>query len=148
MSKQLKPFFLVFTILGGIAFAVFLAVGIFVTPFALIGCALGAIFLAVGIIPLAVISRKAKAREALIADGYRIDAVIRNIEVNNAVTVNMQNPYRIVCEGRDQTGAERVFVSENILQRLPSTLEGEAVTVYVSRQDPQQYYVDVRRFVG
>ncbi|GEM_PF-3523436 len=145
-KKMMKTIFTVFAAAGCVIVVIGLVLGIAVTPILFALCGFGAIFLAVGLIPLLLMKKKGKNKEELIQNGFKVDAVIRDVTLNTMLSVNGRNPYRILCEGKDQTGAVQVYTSDNIFMNVPSTVIGEPVTVFVSKENPETYYVDIRRF--
>ena len=145
-KKMMKILFTAFAAAGGVTFVIGLVLGIAVEPvlFALSG--FGVVFLAVGLIPLLLMKKKGRNKEELIQNGFQVEAVIRDVTLNTMLSVNGRNPYRILCEGKDQTGAVQVYTSDNIFMNVPSTVIGEPITVFVSKENPESYYVDIRRF--
>ena len=148
-NRLFKILFFFFAGAGLIMFPAGLIFGIIEKePFIFIFAGMGLIFAAVGIIPLAVSAKKKKAKIALRENGQRVEAVITQIELNTAISVNGVHPYNIICESRDQAGEVRVYTSENIYRKLDSSLVGKPITVIVSRDDPDKYLVDTFEYSG
>ena len=151
MVSQLKIVKLMFMAFAGVGVFLFLlgfVMGVAKTPVLFSLCGFGLIFAAVGGIPLYRSSKKQKAQAALRENGLRVWSEITRVEVNSAVTVNGSHPRVIICESKDAGGTPRVFKSSNIYALIPSTVVGQPIMVFVSKDDPSQYLVDISSFTG
>ena len=147
-NKMLNVILWFFFIFGALFLVLGIVLGIATEPILFVFCAFGLIFAAVGGIPLLVSSNKAKSVAALRENGMRVNAVITDIQKNTAISVNGVNPYILLCEGKDASNATKVYKSANIYSLLPSSEIGQPITVFVSRDNPDQYYVDISKYVG
>ena len=86
--------------------------------------------------------RKRIKRERLISNGYYEMATIAGIEQNPFVRINRQHPYHIICRIQ-RDGMIHEYRSEGFYH-LPAVKIGDAVPVYLDRQNEGNYYVDVQ----
>ncbi len=86
--------------------------------------------------------RKRIKRECLISNGYYEMATIAGIEQNPYVRINRQHPYHIICRIQ-RDGVIHEYRSEGFYH-LPAVKIGDAVPVYLDRQNEGNYYVDVQ----
>ncbi len=86
--------------------------------------------------------RKRIKRERLISNGYYEMATIAGIEQNPYVRINRQHPYHIICRIQ-RDGVIHEYRSEGFYH-LPAVKIGDAVPVYLDRQNEGNYYVDVQ----
>lgn len=85
--------------------------------------------------------RKRLKRERLLANGYYETAVIAAIEQNPYVRVNRHHPYHVICRIK-RNGVIHEYRSESFYH-LPAVNIGDAVPVYLDRQNEKNYYVAV-----
>ncbi len=86
--------------------------------------------------------RKRIKRERLMSNGYYEMATIAGIEQNPYVHINRQHPYHIICRIQ-RDGVIHEYRSEGFYH-LPAVKIGDAVPVYLDRQNEGNYYVDVQ----
>lgn len=104
---------------------------------------LGLVFSAVGYAWLFVVRRRAALEEELRRFGRRIEATFVEVERRANLQVNGVHPWRIVCQWQDATSQEvHVFHSGNIWYD-PGEYVKETVPVFVDRNDPRRYVVDI-----
>lgn len=105
---------------------------------------LGLMFAGVGSGILFVGERNAKRAAWLLQHGQRIDAELREVELNTTFQVNGRHPYRAIVEARAGFGRElRQFRSANIWFDPTRHLSGRRIAVYVDPANPKRYHVDL-----
>ena len=105
----------------------------------------GILFFLLGLIPIIINSKKQKAMSLLRKEGNRVEARITELRLNKSVTVNMKNPYIIICKVGH--GNMREYKSEDILGEPDYNLIGKPITVFISKTDPKKYLVDISEFL-
>ncbi len=102
---------------------------------------LGIVFSGAGII--VTLSRIAQSKDLLVS-GELVECDVKRVELNTRIKINNQNPYRIFATGIcPVTGAEKMFVSENILQNPQGRLES-TIFVFCDTSNPKKYWMDIR----
>ena len=87
---------------------------------------------------------RADHRKRLLKTGRRVEAAFRSVELNAGFAVNGRSPYRVLCQWQDpQTSLVHVFASENLWYDPSAFIKAATFPVYVARDDPQRYYMDV-----
>lgn len=114
-----------------------LYIGAFITGlFALIFGGIGGIWIYVQ-------RRAAAIAEELRRTGRRIEATFSSVELRTNLKVNNRSPWRIVCQWQDPATQEvQVYRSGNIWFD-PTEYVKETVPVFVDRNNPQRYHVDL-----
>ena len=154
---ELRPFRLIgriFALLGGVFLAValvFLALclrngfsgGLWIPllPFG----AVGAVFFGIGTGFLALVRRKVRRRDALLAGGRCVRAAITGVERNRSVQINGRHPYRVLCRYTDETGTVHEFRSWDLDYDPTGLFLADEVDVYFDPYDMGRYYVDLSR---
>lgn len=101
------------------------------------------IFGGVGFVGLWSLRRAAARLEELRRFGRRLEAKVVSIEQNRNIHVNRRHPWRIVAEAEDpETHQTETYTSGNLWIN-PAGQVGETVTVFVDRQNPRRYCVDI-----
>lgn len=80
-----------------------------------------------------------KRHDEVLTRGDRIMAVIDSIDMDYSTTVNGRPMLRIVAKDTN----DRVYVSEQIKSYNLDYLIGQEIPVYVDRDDPENYAVEV-----
>lgn len=102
------------------------------TPFLIIGTVFGCI-----------VWRKNKKKKDLLQNGRVVEAVVTGGRMNYNMRVNGRHPWKMECKYEDTyTGATYLYSSYNIWKD-PFLYIGQIVKVYVDRENPRKYYVDV-----
>lgn len=96
-----------------------------------------AVFIVLGAFFVFYVLKKRHRRKKLLESGRKVWAQITEVRPNYQVTINGRNPYIITCmaEGRVFRG--------NYEKDIQSDLLDKSVPVYISPEDPEQYYVDL-----
>ncbi|HVR96371.1 MAG TPA: DUF3592 domain-containing protein [Thermoanaerobaculia bacterium] len=105
---------------------------------------IGAVFASIGLgIALAA---RAKARRAarLRQEGTPIQTTFQSVDRNTSVRINGRHPFRIVSQWQNPaTGEVHVFESDNLWFDPSQYLTGRHVTVYIERDNPGKYWMDL-----
>lgn len=103
----------------------------------------GAPFLIIGLVFVLVSAGKKKKKQNLLQNGRVVEAVVTGGQINYNVQVNRRHPWKLECKYEDTfTGATYLYSSNNIWED-PFLYIGQTVKVYVDRNNPKKYYVDV-----
>jgi len=102
---------------------------------------LGLVFASIGGIWLYVTGRAAAMAAEVRAMGQRIQAKVIEVERRTNIRVNGAHPFRIVAQGEVQ-GEVVLYRSANIWFD-PTQYVPQAVTVFVDRNNPKRYLVDL-----
>ncbi len=106
---------------------------------------LGLVFAIIGYSFLIVNFKKRKQKRRLLETGQVIYARIIDIYRNSSVQVNGRSAFVIECVFEDEySGESRVFKSENMFVNPYKAQVGYDIPVYLDRENPRKYYVDVR----
>ena len=147
---------MIFSILGAIFLAVALIVAVAVLPaytgtedenlyiLPIVFGSMGAIWLLVGIGFLIFVGIKDKKKKELIQNGNMIYAeVTGGSEVFN-VQVNGRHPWKLECKYEDPFSGEIYLYSSRNVFLDPYLYIGQQIAVYVDKNDPSKYYVDIQ----
>ena len=106
--------------------------------------ALGGVFFAIGAgIVLFAVFQARKAAD-LMRNGKRLLTTVQRVELNENLRVNGRNPYRVLTQWENPaTGKTRIFHSNNVWFDPSAYLNGRDISVFVGRDDPNRYYVDL-----
>ncbi len=100
-------------------------------------------FLIIGIVFLLVLRAKKKKKRELLQNGRMIEAEVTGGQINYNVRVNNRHPWKLECKYEDTfTGATYLFSSNN-MWKDPFLYVGQSVKVYIDRENPRKYYVDL-----
>ena len=103
----------------------------------------GAPFLIVGGIFFLIVSIKSRKKKELLQNGRVVEAIVTGGQMNYSMRVNGRHPWKLECKYEDTyTGATYLYSSYNIWKD-PFLYIGQIVKVYVDRENPHKYYVDV-----
>ena len=104
---------------------------------------IGIPFLIIGIVFLLVLRAKKNKKRNLLQNGRMVEAVVTGGQINYNVRVNNRHPWKLECKYEDAfTGAAYLF-SSNSIWKDPFLYVGQNVKVYMDRENPRKYYVDV-----
>ena len=100
-------------------------------------------FLIIGLVFLLVLRAKKNKKRNLLQNGRMVEAVVTGGMINYNVRVNNRHPWKLECRFEDTfTGATYLFSSNNIWKD-PFLYVGQNVKVYLDRENPKKYYVDI-----
>ena len=102
----------------------------------------GALFLILGIVFLAMVFRKKKRAEALMAAGRYVWAEVVDCVPNYAVRINGRSPYILKVRYVDSKGMNHIFRSASLRIFRDPGLIGRKVKVYYDTEVFRHYYVD------
>lgn len=147
---------IIFTILGAVFLAVALIVAVVVLPnvtgaegenlyiLPIVFGSVGTPFLLVGIGFLIFVGAKDKKKKELMQNGIKVFAeVTGGSEVLN-VEVNGRHPWKLECRYTDPYNGGVYLYSSRSVFMDPYLYMGQQVAVYVDRNDPSKYYVDIQ----
>lgn len=105
---------------------------------------LGGPFFFIGML-MVMIGRLRKRKHAYLQkNGVAIEAKVQSVERNHRLSVNGRNPYLIMCQWLNpQTSQVHLFESENIWFDPSHYIKGESIRVFIERNNPKKYHVDV-----
>lgn len=104
----------------------------------------GAPFLLVGIGFLIFVGIKNKKKKELMQNGNLIHAMVTGgSEVLN-VEVNGRHPWKLECRYEDPFSGDIYLYSSRSIFVDPYLYIGQQIAVYVDRNDPSKYYVDIQ----
>lgn len=76
--------------------------------------------------------------------GLRIAAEFQRVERNTRLSVNGRHPYRIVCQWQNPGTSEiHLFESDNLWFDPTDFVSSSSVTVFIQRNNPKNYQVDL-----
>ncbi|MCR5299494.1 MAG: hypothetical protein K6D92_01195 [Erysipelotrichaceae bacterium] len=120
---------------------------LFLLPFVLTGL----IFFLIGAIALRHMSNAKKERERLYAEGIAVTLPVLRTGIDSSLSVNGENPFQLVCEDRNpRDNTVKRYTSEKLWFDpflLMAELGINELNVYIDRNDPDKYVVDVRKLI-
>lgn len=97
-----------------------------------------------GFIAFLIMRVRSRRGVRLLQEGVPIEAEIIGVELNQAIQFNGRSPYRIKSQWLDKnTNQVFVFYSDNINFDPSSYIQGETITVYLDKNDPKKYHMDI-----
>jgi hypothetical protein len=104
---------------------------------------LGLLFATIGLAMLAIDLFKSRNKQRLIETGVKIKTRFHSTQLNPSLEVNGRNPYQIRSEWKNpRTAQMHIFDSDNIWFDPTDHIPSE-ITVYIERENPSKYYVDL-----
>lgn len=109
---------------------------------------LGFIFSALGLGYFVVRKISHSRHEQLKLSGFLMHADIVSVDINRSVSVNNRHPFFIRCEGKDSLTGNISNFKSGFIWSDPTPLIGQdkKIDVYVDRNNPRKYYVDISAF--
>lgn len=105
---------------------------------------MGIVFASIGCIPFLIMRVRSRRSARLLQEGVPIEAKIIGVELNQAIQFNGRSPYRIKSQWLDKNSNQVfVFYSDNINFDPSSYIQGETITVYLDKNDPKKYHMDI-----
>lgn len=109
---------------------------------------IGVCFFIVALVFIILAGTKGKKKRYLLAEGRAVEAVVIGGHMNYSVSVNGRHPWKLECQYEDiSQNATYLYSSYNIWQD-PQLYVGQTVRVYIDRQNPKKYYVDVEKLLA
>ena len=152
-EKAMTFIFTIFAVIGlifaifGIILGLVLREVLFMLPYTLVGL----IFFSIGMIALVRMGRQKKERERLYREGYAVTLPVLRTGIDTTLSVNGENPFQLTCEDRDPTdNTVRRYMSQKLWFDpflLMAELGINELNVYIDRNDPEKYVVDVRQLI-
>jgi hypothetical protein len=106
--------------------------------------AIGSVFFLIGagIILVPVLQRRRD--EALKNEGTPVETAFQSVNLNTSYSVNGRHPFRILTQWQDPaTSQVHVFHSRNLWFDPTSFINDKRITVYIARDNPKKYAMDV-----
>lgn len=105
---------------------------------------LGGLFFLIGGGILLVTTLKGRRDEYLKKHGKPIETVFQGVELNESVSVNGRNPFRILTQWQNPTTQEvHVFHSNNLWFNPSDYINRDKITVFIDPKNPKKYFVDI-----
>lgn len=105
---------------------------------------LGSVFFLIGAGIILVTILKGRRDEYLKRHGMRIDTEFLSVDINKALTVNGRHPFRILTQWQNPSTSEvHIFESNNLWFDPSSYIKDKRITVFIERNNPRKYYVDL-----
>lgn len=80
----------------------------------------------------------------LLQHGTPINSQFQGVEQNTAISMNGRHPYRVLAQWQNPATSEvHVFRSRNLWFDPTSYLQDNAITVYLDKDNPKKYYMDL-----
>lgn len=106
--------------------------------------AIGSTFFLIGAGLIASAVFEARKAADLKRNGTRVLTTVQRVEHNQNLKVNGRNPYRVFTQWKNPSTAEtRIFESNYVWFDPSSYLNGRDIAVFVGRNDPTRYHVDL-----
>ena len=85
-----------------------------------------------------------RKEEFLKQHGIPIDTEFQGVELNKSIRVGGRHPFRVVTQWLNPMTSElHVFTSNNLWFDPTSFIQNRRVTVFIERDNPRRYYVDL-----
>ncbi len=105
---------------------------------------MGSVFFLIGVGVTLVPMLKKRQGEYLKEQGRAIETDFQSVRVNNAIFVNGRNPYRVLTQWKDPSSSQvRVFESNDIWYDPTESIKSQRIRVFVDKNNPKKYYVDL-----
>jgi hypothetical protein len=106
--------------------------------------ALGSVFSLIGFGIAAVMIFKGRSEENLKKHGVCIDTKFHGIEINEGISINGKNPYRLIAQWLNpDTSKIHVFKSANLWFDPTDYVTTDMIKVFIKSGHPNKYYVDI-----
>ena len=79
-------------------------------------------------------------------NGLALQGTIKEVAINNSVSINGRNPRKLVCTAALPGGELRYFESGNVSAYIQPDVVGQPIMIYVDPKDPKKYYVDAEAY--
>jgi hypothetical protein len=87
---------------------------------------------------------KGRRDESLRRQGIPIETEFQSVERNTAYSVNGRHPFRILTQWQNPATSEvHVFHSDNLWFDPTNYIKSKRITVFVERNNPKRYFVDL-----
>ena len=104
----------------------------------------GVVFTLIGGIPTLIGRLKKRNGARLMREGLPIQVKITEVAENTMIQVNRRSPFQVIADVHDKdTNSIKRYKSENIYFDPSPYIDREMVTVYVDKQNPNKYHMDV-----
>jgi hypothetical protein len=106
------------------------------------GPGLALVLLGAGIIVIP--GLKGRKNERLRRTGTAVEADFQGIEKNKNLNIGGRNPFNVITVWRDPSTSEtHTFRSDNLWYDPTGQIDREKITVFMERNNPKKYYVDL-----
>ena len=105
---------------------------------------LGGLFLFFGILFFIITIKNKNRKNYLKQNGYPIETDFQKVNINQAISMNGKNPYKIISQWQDpQTSKLYIFESDDIWFDPSSFIVNDKINVLIDKNNPKKYYVDL-----
>lgn len=105
--------------------------------------AMGIVFVAISLGFYSYMRCSKRKMQWLKQHGECLQAEIIDIDTNGSISVNGSHPLIVTCRLRMPDGSEQIFKNTQVWRRKYELPESGTVPVYVDKNNPKRYYVDV-----
>lgn len=105
---------------------------------------LGGVFFLIGSGIILAGSLTSRKSEYLRKNGMPIETEYQSVEENTAFSVNGRHPFRVLTQWQNPSTSElHIFKSNNLWFDPSSYIESKKITVFIERNNPKKYFVDL-----
>jgi hypothetical protein len=105
---------------------------------------LGGVFFLIGSGIILAGSLASRKSEYLRKNGVPIETEYQSVEQNTAFSVNGRHPFRVLTQWQNPSTSElHIFKSNNLWFDPSSYIESKKITVFIERNNPKKYFVDL-----
>lgn len=105
---------------------------------------LGGVFFLIGSGIILAGSLTSRKSEYLRKNGMPVETEYQSVEENTAFSVNGRHPFRVLTQWQNPSTSElHIFKSNNLWFDPSSYIESKKITVFIERNNPKKYFVDL-----
>ena len=105
---------------------------------------IGGVFFLVGLTIFLASMFKDRKEQHLKQHGTPVETKFQSVELNRGFEVNGRNPFKVVTQWHNPTTSEiHIFESSNIWYDPTEYIADKPITVFIERNNPRNYYVDL-----
>lgn len=105
---------------------------------------MGGVFFLIGTGIILASTLKSRKDEYLRKNGTRIETEFQGVELNTTLSVNGAHPFRILTQWQNPLTSDlHIFKSNNIWFDPASFIESKKIMVFIEKDNPKKYHVDL-----
>ncbi len=105
---------------------------------------MGGVFFTIGTGIILVGVLKNRKDEYLKKNGVPIETKFQSVEINTSLSVNGKHPFVVLTRWQNPSTSElHIFQSNNLWFDPSDYIKSERITVFIERNNPKKYYVDL-----